>query len=996
VLAADAAEGLCPACLLAVAAESSRAEDEDGLAPSGTGAPEADEGPRFSPDQQAGGYRIVRLLGRGGMGEVYEAEHLESARRVALKVLRQRFHQAEDRERFLREGRLAASISHPHAVYIFGSDEVDGIPVISMELLPGGTLKDRVTAQGPLPPREAAAITLDILSGLDAAQAAGILHRDIKPSNCFVDADGTVKIGDFGLSISTQAHETAPRRRRFEGTPSFAAPEQLRGEALDVRTDVYAVGATLYYLLTGRTPFEPSTSLDAQIAMTMPRETPPSPRSIRSDIPEGLSRVVMQCLSPDPAQRPPSHAALAEAVRPFAAGAPVAAPRRVRALAWFVDEGIVSLGPMVAFVASGRPVLDESAPISDAGPFRLMSLAAAFAYFFLTEGYGGASPGKRLLGLCVRRVDGTRATWGDVALRTMIYLVPELVVTALVFTSFPWFAPLTLVPGLLLVTMRRRNGWAAVHDLLSATRVRPSGDRPVRTTRTALPPFHEEEETGHLGPFAITAPLGTTDEGQILAAFDPQLRRPVWIHRRGTRTAPMPRVRCQVSRSTRLRWLAGRQTAEGAWDAFEAPSGMPFERMAPDDLAWPEVRRWLMDLVRELTQAQRDGTLPALGLDRLWLRGDRRIVLLDFPVRPQGVPVADAAPAERARMAPTPEAFVSAVARYLLQLDRRHPPLRLPLFVQRTLDAWVESPPALADAELALQRLPAVTDQVRIRRALVVTVPATFVVMTLVSIWLFMQTPVLTLVDALNAHGEMIGWLDLLEDPPPESRLRDPALFREAERYVAARFGSHLTDLAVWRTFNAPIATSGSRNRPARFTRLRPRAEALARQRQDVSADELRALETTFAPENAEIARTVPEAIAIARAVRDRLWLWLVTLVLAVAALSTVVISLFAPGGLLLRAAGLVVVTADSREIGRARSFVRALLAMSPVFIALGIVMVAFRRISPRSADGAGFDLAFAAAAVPALIVCTGVVWTVVRPRRSLHDRLTGVSVVHR
>ena len=141
------------------------------------------------------------------MGEVYEAEHLEHGRRIALKVLSQRLTDPTDRARFLREGQLAASVSHPHTVYIYSSEEIAGIPVIAMELLPGGTLKDRVEKKGPLAPIEAIDAMLQVISGLEAAHAAGILHRDIKPSNCFVDADGTVKIGDFGLSIPTLARD---------------------------------------------------------------------------------------------------------------------------------------------------------------------------------------------------------------------------------------------------------------------------------------------------------------------------------------------------------------------------------------------------------------------------------------------------------------------------------------------------------------------------------------------------------------------------------------------------------------------------------------------------------------------------------------------------------------------------------------------------------------------------------------------------------------------
>src|SRR6187549_2652339 len=209
----DVAEGLCAACLLLanMATVTGALDDATTIAsmaasmaasgPSGAGEP------RLTAGQTWGQYRIGRLLGRGGMGEVYEAESLETGRRLALKLLRSRLEKADDRARFLREGQLAASVSHPHTVYIYGSEEIEGLPVISMELLPGGTLKERVAANGPMPPAEAVAAVLDIIGGLDAAQSAGVLHRDIKPSNCFIDDDGAVKVGDFGLSISTLARD---------------------------------------------------------------------------------------------------------------------------------------------------------------------------------------------------------------------------------------------------------------------------------------------------------------------------------------------------------------------------------------------------------------------------------------------------------------------------------------------------------------------------------------------------------------------------------------------------------------------------------------------------------------------------------------------------------------------------------------------------------------------------------------------------------------------
>ena len=149
-----------------------------------------DAGSRLDSGQEFGTYRVERLLGKGGMGEVYEAEDLESGRHVALKVLTHGLGDPGDRTRFLREGRLAASINHPHTVYVYGTDEIEGLPVITMELASGGTLKDRVKEKGPMPPTEAVDAILQVIAGLEAARAAGVLHRDVKPSNCFVDSEG--------------------------------------------------------------------------------------------------------------------------------------------------------------------------------------------------------------------------------------------------------------------------------------------------------------------------------------------------------------------------------------------------------------------------------------------------------------------------------------------------------------------------------------------------------------------------------------------------------------------------------------------------------------------------------------------------------------------------------------------------------------------------------------------------------------------------------------
>src|SRR5688572_842814 len=164
------------------------------IAPTATGLP-VDLPFLFSGGQHFGPYLIVRPIGKGGMGQVYEAEETDSGRRVAIKILSRGIGDDEERARFLREGQLAASLSHPNCVYVFRTTEIQGFPVIAMELAPPGTLKDLVQPGTPTPAARAVDAILQVIDGLEAAAAIGILHRDIKPSNCFVDRDGRVMVG---------------------------------------------------------------------------------------------------------------------------------------------------------------------------------------------------------------------------------------------------------------------------------------------------------------------------------------------------------------------------------------------------------------------------------------------------------------------------------------------------------------------------------------------------------------------------------------------------------------------------------------------------------------------------------------------------------------------------------------------------------------------------------------------------------------------------------
>jgi hypothetical protein len=315
------------------------------------------------------------------MGDVYEAELLEQGRRVALKVLSRPLAGPQDRARFLREGQLAASLNHPHTVYIFGSEEIAGTPTIVMELLPSGTLKERVKEHGPLPPTEAVDAILQVIAGLDAMHAAGVLHRDIKPANCFVDGDGTVKVGDFGLSISTLAWDVRlTATGTFHGTPQFAPPEQLKGETLDARADIYAVGATLYYLLTGRPPFDDTDLL--ALVTRIAADAPPSPRTITPSVPRSLAAIVLRCLAKDRAQRPASYAALHDALQPFSSVAPTPATIGMRFVAGAIDRAIVD-APLALLTLL---LMGQNDPLSSQWWLFIIPTAMGIAYYGISEG----------------------------------------------------------------------------------------------------------------------------------------------------------------------------------------------------------------------------------------------------------------------------------------------------------------------------------------------------------------------------------------------------------------------------------------------------------------------------------------------------------------------------------------------------------------------------------------------------------------------------------
>lgn len=653
------------------------------------------DGLRLIDGQVFGPYTIVRLLGRGGMGEVYEATHNASGRRVAVKLLRGRIDDGPERMRFLQEGRLAASLSHPNTVYVLGSDEIDGLPVIAMQLVPGGTLKDRVAESGPLPVADAVHAVLDVIGGLDAAASAGILHRDIKPSNCFVDADGRVKVGDFGLSIPAAAHD---RHSGFQGTPQFAPPEQFTGAGLDLRADIYAVGATLFYLLTGKAPFEGSDV--TELIDRVKHDDAPLAHTVQPDVPPALSAVIARCLSKSPDSRPSSYPELVAALRPFSASTLPARPG-VRVVAWGIDAALIGVTAAVlgTIVEWGRARVGGVSVNVDPLPALIGIL-----YYALTECRTGVSLGKRLFGLRVISVRGER-TWAQLFRRTLVFfggnainLSAALLLGPTRFARFAVEHPWAMVVvsagpavGLAaqLLPMRRRNGFMGLHDWIAGTRVvqRQNAELRRRDHLTAAVPGEAPSATDDgqrtLGPFTVRGERAVFASGRLLDAVDPVLKRHVWILEQPVGAAETPAARKEADRVGRLHWLAGHRGPDGSWDAFEAPEGAPLDAR-PSSVAWSRARLWLSDLAAELTAAEREGSTPVLALDRVWVRPDGRAVLLDWP--------APGANGDPSPMAAAP--LLSAIGRLSLGFDGATP---VPVSAVAMLDRWQKRPQTSLD-----------------------------------------------------------------------------------------------------------------------------------------------------------------------------------------------------------------------------------------------------------------------------------------------------------
>lgn len=612
--------------------------------------------------EKIAGYRLIRKLGSGGMGTVFEAEDEVHGRRVAIKLIgSDSLASEESLERFRQEGRLASAVTHPRCVFVLAVDEYQGHPYIVMELMPGSTLQTLVEKQGPLRPEDAIARILDVMDGLRQFHGLGLIHRDVKPSNCFLEREGRVKIGDFGLSKSLDGSLDLTRTGTFIGTPLYASPEQIKRDHVDQRTDVYSVAATLYYLLCGHPPVRAKDAAEALARIAS--EPAPRLRDQRPEVPAALEAVIHRGLERDPSRRWPSLRDFHNALLPFVPGRLPTAGIGRRVGAFVLDLGLAF---SVTWAIVGLVMLFHRTRLMEAFQFHeryggyiaWAEKTMWIVYFAALEGLGSASLGKWIAGLRVSRSDRggppglARGLVRTLAFFALLELPADLLEqfagrAAGSATTIKFWAYGRLVQGLgllaLVSTMRRKSGYRGPHEWLSGTRVvhplslrrqeptrrlhSVSDSRVVLDATSTLP-----EALRRLGSYTIRGVIRRGDRHSVLIGHDSNLNRSVWIVVRDGHTTPPPLSRRNLNRRTRPRWIGGGEDARGRWDAFTAPAGLSLEEVVRGDgLSWRDALPILRELVEELQAARDDDTLPhRLSTGQVWVRAEGGAQLVDL------------------------------------------------------------------------------------------------------------------------------------------------------------------------------------------------------------------------------------------------------------------------------------------------------------------------------------------------------------------------------
>jgi hypothetical protein len=627
------------------------------------GTPEEAPHPRTASEETpkaVGGYDLLRFLGAGGMGMVYEAENAETGHRVAVKLLSRKYtSNPTSVERFRQEGRVASQITHPHCVFVFRADADAGRPYIVMELMPGKTLKDLVDERGPLAVAEAVTRILDVVAGLAEAHRLGVIHRDVKPSNCFLTPDDRVKVGDFGLSKSLAQDQEGQKQitqsGAFLGTVLFASPEQIRGEPVGYESDVYAVCGTLYYLLTGRAPYQHE-SVTATLAKAV-SEPPPPIRARRPDVPLELERVVLRGLERDRDRRWQSLDDLDDALRSqLPANQRPARPRSL-VMAYLVDVLLLQLAIIPAQVLNQWAAQARNINV-ELFEMTWPAYVITFLYFILGEGVWGTTLGKKLLRLRVAKVGETGPPGlKAAAVRALVFNLMwsgDSIVTELLAPWVPLGAalavaiPVGLVGLLLLLRQlwRSEHGYRGFHDFASGCRTiqRPRPPERVRLVSRFPSPLDRVQPTteplpGAVGGFVVKGKLcDLPDDGEVWLSEDRSLGRRVLVRVFPAGASDFA-TGDPVARPTRMRvvghgtfvWRGG----ERSWIGYMAPSGAPLVDVVNPDkpLSWAETRPLIEQLTNELIASEADGSGVARPLiEQVWVEPGGRLQVLDFAV----------------------------------------------------------------------------------------------------------------------------------------------------------------------------------------------------------------------------------------------------------------------------------------------------------------------------------------------------------------------------
>lgn len=661
----------------------------------------SDGKPSATPDQ-VGGYRLVRKIGSGGMGSVYEAEDLASGQRVALKLVKRGSELSDSgTQRFRQEGRLASSISHPRCVFVIAADEDRGQPYIVMELMPGQTFNDLVRSEGPLPASKAVALICDIIDGLQEAHRMGLVHRDVKPANCFMDERGRAKIGDFGLAkvLDQKNAGDAPTAMEltgtgtFIGTPLYAAPEQIKGQQVDQQVDVYAVGATLYYLLTGKAPFEDQQSVTAVLARIVSED--PDPLSgVRQDLPAGLEAVVSKALERDRSRRYRDLESLRQSLQAYLPGRHRIVRLGLRVAAYLVDLAAATIvlglfGFLMGFLVtltSDEAVHEAIDRIFEDNFISSLIFAVLIQTFFflIPESLWGTTLGKWCFRLRLTDPDkGGKPSARKVLARNGIFFVVTMVLHwILILATNPPKQTITVVKeadeeatttwhldagnttvsnivGLLILsmTMRRRNGYRGLHELYSGTAtiwlppLPPRGQLDITRQASAIPAKATKLETPLvIGGFTISHAMWNDGNATVYIGRDERLSRSVWLWLRPAECGKIDAARRSVSRPTRWRWIGGGVHEGRTWDAFLATPGVTLQSLIDQGqtLDWTATYHMLVELTDELSAAQADQSNPMLcSTQQLWIQQRGNVQWLDVPISPGSPPVASPSPAEQ-------------------------------------------------------------------------------------------------------------------------------------------------------------------------------------------------------------------------------------------------------------------------------------------------------------------------------------------------------------